>query len=249
VVNGHDIAVDDTNVYVCRADTGVGSLVKVPKTGGALTLLANGVAQYGVGRVTTQGGFAYYVTGFNALYRVFTGGGTPTIFAAGPYGSNVTDLAVDDGEIFFLNDGTYNANFTMKLPGTGYVGRAPISGSTTLGHTALKRGLDYPQYRIAIDDTYVFFIDDTTLYRTSRRGGPTIELSPIAPASGLIVDLLSDGQNVYFADVHGVYRLPVGGGSVETLTYGWSGVRTIAVNATDLYFTDNTSGAVLKRPK
>jgi hypothetical protein len=248
-VNAHDIAVDGVNVYVCLQDSAAGHLVRVPKAGGSRTPMATGVANFGIGRVTSDGTFAYYVTGFNALYRVFTAGGTPTIVAAGPFGSNVADLAVDDGEIFFLNDGIFNSTFTAKLPGTAYVGRANVSGSSSLGHTALKRGLDSPQFRIALDDAYVFFIDDNSVYRKPRAGGDTIELAPIAPATGTIVDLLSDGQNVYFASIGGVFRVPVGGGSVETLTSGWAGLRAIAVNATDLYFTDNTTGAVLKRPK
>jgi len=53
----------------------------------------------------------------------------------------------------------------------------------------------------------------------------------------------------YFADLHAVYRLPVTGGTVETLSYGWGGLRALAVNDTDVYFTDFVGGVVLKVPK
>jgi hypothetical protein len=43
--------------------------------------------------------------------------------------------------------------------------------------------------------------------------------------------------------------LPVTGGSVETLSYGWGSLRSIAVDASNVYFTDYGGGAVLKRPK
>jgi hypothetical protein len=247
--NPHDLTVDDENVYFClHYDASPGRIAKVPKAGGLRQLLAQGNFNYGVGRVTSDGTFVYYVTSFNAVYRVFAAGGTPTILAAGPYNSNVVDLAEDGGEIFWVNDGIWNSNYTAKLPDTAYVARGFVSGSSNLGRVTLKEGLD-PQYRLTVDRTNVYFIDGSFVYKTSRAGGPTVELAPIAPASGTIVDMHTDGQHVYFADLTGVYRVPVGGGSVETLTSGWGSLRSIALSNTDVYFTDFAGGAVLKRPK
>jgi hypothetical protein len=246
----HDLTVDDENVYFCLHDNaGPGRIAKVPKAGGVRQLLAQGNFNYGVGRVTSDGTFVYYVTAFNGVYRVFADGGTPTVLTTGPYNSNVVDLAEDGGEIFFLNDGVWNSNYTAKLPETAFVARGFVSGSPTLGRVILKGGIDAPQYRLTVDRTNVYFIDDNFVYRTSRTGGPTVELAPIAPASGTIVDMHTDGQHIYFASLTGVYRVPLTGGSVETLTSGWGSLRSIALSSTDVYFTDFAGGVVLKRPK
>lgn len=248
-VRAHDIAVTDEYVLWSLLDIAPGRLAKAPKTGGARVPLATGVGNYGVGRVTSDGTFAYYITGFNGIYRVALAGGPSSIIAAGPFGSNAVDVAHFGGELFWANDGLWNANFTAKLPHTAYTAKAHVAGSTTLSGFTLEAPLDYPLHRIAVDANAVYFIDDALLYRVSRSGGEVNELGSIAPASGVIVDLETDGQNLYFADLTAVYRMPVTGGDVVTMTSGWAGLRSLAVNANSLYFTDFAGGAVLRMPK
>jgi hypothetical protein len=65
--------------------------------------------------------------------------------------------------------------------------------------------------------------------------------------------LATDGKNVYFASVYrgAVMQVPVGGGSVTTLASGQVEPMGVAVDSTDVYFTDegvNASGAVVKVP-
>jgi hypothetical protein len=244
-----DIAVDDTNVYWCLADQPSGHVVMAPKAGGMRQQLAAGDAFMGVGRVTSDGTYAYYVGSFNVVYRVAVAGGGPAYVAAGPDNSTVNDVALYDGELFWANDGIYNSTFSAKLPGTGYVGRAPVTGSSNLGRSTLKTGLNSPVWRTAVDSAHVFAIDGGFVYRGDREGGGMTAIAPTTPASGQIYDMLSDGEYVYFIDRHAVYRLPVTGGTVETLSPGWTSLRSIAMNATDLYFTDFGGGVIMRRPK
>jgi hypothetical protein len=66
---------------------------------------------------------------------------------------------------------------------------------------------------------------------------PTIHVSPI-------VDLVSDGSHLYFADAHNVYRVAVSGGTPDLVSWGWSGIQQLAVNANAVYFTDGVAGVV-----
>jgi hypothetical protein len=223
----------------------------VAKSGGSGQLLDTGDSSFGIGRVISDGAFAYYLSLYNVIYRISTTGtGTTSFVAAGPYGSTVSDLFVSGNELFWTNDGTYSDNtYTTKVPGSAYVASTPVTGSTTLGHHAMPAGLSSPLQRITADASNVYFIDGTNVYRQSRNGGSPVVLAPIAPASGTIVDLHADGAYLYFADLHAVYRLPTAGGSVETLSAGWSSLRSLAVDAESVYFTDYGGNQVLKRPK
>jgi hypothetical protein len=245
----HDLAVDDQNVYYGLLDNNSGGhLGAVPKSGGTGTIIATGIASP-VSQLAADAGFVYYLTGYNSVYRVFGGGGTSAVVAAGRYGNAATDLVVAGSEVFWVNAGAYDSTFSHLLPGTGYIGSTPVSGRPDLGHHALASGLTAPQM-IAVDANAVYFVDGTSVYRHPRSGGSTEVLGPIAPAaSGKIVHLVSDGNHLYFADQKAVYRMPVSGGQTETLTGGWGNILALAVDATSVYFTDNSGGMVLKRPK
>lgn len=249
-----DIAVDADNVYFILDDTaqnyqpGPEHLVYAPKTGGAAQPLVTGIGNGGTGRVTSDGTFVYYVTGYNSVYRLGKNAGYPAVVSAGTYGSVVVDLAVDGTDAYWVNEGTYNSTYTAFLPNTAYVGAAPVSGRADLGHHGLDTGMNGLQ-RVAVDATNVYFVDRTSVYRHSRAGGPNVVLGAIPTANATIVDMLADGGYVYFADAKGVYRIPAAGGSLETLTYGWTQIQSIITDATSVYFTDSTVGAVMKQTK
>jgi hypothetical protein len=248
VVDAYDIAVDAENVYVALNDIPAGHVVSALKTGGTAQPLVTGVGAGGTGRVTSDGEFVYYVTGYNSIYRVDKNAGFPAVIAAGPYNSVVTDVAVDGTDAYWLNNGIFNSTYTAMLPDTAYVGAAPVSGRADLGHHGLSTSMNNLQ-RIAVDRTNVYFIDGTSVYRHPRAGGPTVVLGAIAPASGTIGDLLADGAYVYFADKTGVYRMPITGGSTETLTYGWGHILSLVTDSSSVYFTDSVAGAVMKHDK
>ena len=245
-----DIAVDADRVFWCLADS-AGHLISDSKAGGNRQVLVTSYANSGVGRVTSDGIFAYVVTSYSGVVRVPVGGGDPAYISAGTYGSTVTDLGLFNGEVYWTNNGIWSdSTYTTKLPDTAYVAKAHVSGTPNLGRTTLTTPLSDPPYRVAVNATNVYYIDGKNVYRTSRAGGAAVQtLAPIAPASGTIVDMELDGNFVYFADLHGVYRLPLAGGSVTALSTGWGGLRSLAVNATSVYFTDYAGGAILRLPK
>ena len=61
--------------------------------------------------------------------------------------------------------------------------------------------------------------------------------------------MASDGTNLYWADSHAVYRIPVSGGTYSTLSTGWSAIRALALDATNVYWTDSTLGIIAKFAK
>jgi hypothetical protein len=69
------------------------------------------------------------------------------------------------------------------------------------------------------------------------------------PAGGTIVDMISDGTNLYFTDGRLVYRAPVGGGAPEVISWGWQGIQSLTVDANHLYFCDTTGGFVVQATK
>jgi hypothetical protein len=161
-------------------------------------------------------------------------------------------LAFFAGQLYWANSGIWNAAYTLKEPGTAGIARVSVSG--TPQPSALVTQLDYPQFSIAVDDAHVFWSDQRAIYRTGLLGGsyvtvasltdppvsavlPTIHVSPI-------VDLVSDGSNLYLADAQKVYRVPVSGGTPEVVSWGWSGIQQLAVNANAVYFTDGVAGVV-----
>ena len=168
----------------------------------------------------------------------------------GPNGeTDVSDFLKDYKDNIDKLKDRFNDDYSAKLPGTGYIGEAAASGSADVGHDAVFPGLDSPVYRIATDSTNVYFIAGTTLYRRGLLGGGVTPIGTTPPASGIIQDLISDGTSLYFADNTGVYRIPVGGGATETLATGFSALRTLAADATFVYFTDQLGTSIMKLSK
>jgi hypothetical protein len=242
----HDIAVDANNVYFCLADTNAGHLAYVPKAGGARVALADGIVN-ALGRVYSDGKYAYYTTAYNSVYRVPVTGGDSALVAAGPYHSGVQDMVVDRGTVFLANLGVFNSDNSLKL-NTGYAAETPVTGQEDLGHHTLQAGLTFVQ-RITTDQTAVYFVDGTTLWRANRAGGAAVQLGPVPAAANGIRDMLSDGTNVYIAADAGIYRMSVNGGELQTVTSGWTAIRSLADDGANIYFTEYSAGVLMKQPK
>lgn len=245
-----DIAVARGMVFWCTLDA-TGHVVKAPATGGARESLATGVAS-GVGRVKSDGENVYYLTNFNLVMTVPVAGGTPVALSLGPTRSNIVDLALSEGQLYWANSGVWNTSYTLKEPATAGIARVSVSG--TPSPSALVTQLDFPQFEIAVDDAHVFWSDQKSIYRTGLLGGAFTVVASLtdAPVSAVlptlfaspIVDLVSDGCHVYFADAHNVYRVPISGGTPRVVSWGWSGIQQLAVNESAVYFTDGVAGVV-----
>lgn len=72
--------------------------------------------------------------------------------------------------------------------------------------------------------------------RAPHRGGATILAN--SPAAVGLRDLVTDGSALFWADAGGVRRLPIGGGSVTTLSFASSSVQRIGLDASYLYYAE-----------
>lgn len=71
-------------------------------------------------------------------------------------------------------------------------------------------------------------------------------LSTLAPSNGTVWSLVSDGVDVYFTDSDGVKGVPLGGGSVQTLT---SQKGTLGLAGSNVLLADGTGGNIFSIPK
>lgn len=255
----HDIALAGDRIFWCLDDSAAGHLVTDLKTGGATSTLATGIGT-SVARVTSDGVFAYYITGGSGIFRVPVAGGDMSIIASGPYSSSSTDLILLDDEAFWTNDGKYDMTAQSPIPiaDTGFIAKTHIVGTPNLNRTTLISPLNNPSIlvpesyatqRIASDGKYLYYTDAVRVYRANRDGSNVRQLGDVSPASGRINDFeVSDGY-AYFLDAHGLYRVPLAGGSTESLSTGWTLLLSLAINSTHIYFTDAGSGKVLRLAK
>jgi hypothetical protein len=232
-----DITLAAGKVFWCQQDTAAGHVTSAAVTGGDRVQLASGVAP-GPARVTSDGTFLYYVTAFNILMKLPVLGGTPTIISNQEANSNVQFLRLYQGKLYYTNDGVWNAGFTAKIPGTAAIRSVNVSGTAVVSN--LVPALDFPQYQIAVDGAHVFWNDDEFIYSTGMLGGLPKQVTKVPSTfpSFPVFDMLSDGIYLYFIDSHSVYRVPVNGGQVETISFGWEALKHLAMDATHLFFTD-----------
>ncbi len=109
----------------------------------------------------------------------------------------------------------------------------------------LAEGLDAPT-GIAVDATNVYFTEDILhqVGKVSIRGGA---VTTLASDQDLATGIAVDARNVYWTNEVGggsVLSLPLGGGTPETLVSGRSGPSCVAVEGTNVYFSDTSVNAV-----
>jgi hypothetical protein len=169
--------------------------------------------------------------------------------AQGPYNTNLVDLLLRGDQLYWTNDGKWNNDYTAKDPKSAAVYKVHVSG--TPASSAVVKGLDFPQFFLFVDDAYVFWNNDKFIYRATLLGENVTELAPLAssPPSSPIVDLVSDGTDLYFATRTTLSRVPVAGGPVTTVSAGWRGLHALAIDADSVFLADLVDGAVVKLEK
>jgi hypothetical protein len=107
-------------------------------------------------------------------------------------------------------------------------------------------GADGTTGPIALDDTHVYWVDDDRIYRIGKQGGVRTFV-----AYGLAVELIVRDGYVYWISggvPGGVYRVPVGGGTTETLWEGDGDPRDMALDAQYVYWADSYQRNVNRVP-
>jgi hypothetical protein len=162
--------------------------------------------------------------------RVPKAGGGVTTLAADqtlPYG-----IAVDATNVYYATNNTSS--------GVAQVKKVPLAGSST--PTVLSGQF---AYGLALSGT-TLFVGSVDIAAIPTAGG-----SPTLLVTGQNYPLLAaDASNVYWVTTGGVVAsVPITGGKMTTLASSQSPATSgIAVDASNVYFTDSSAGTVLSVP-
>lgn len=100
---------------------------------------------------------------------------------------------------------------------------------------------------IAADDTNVYFASDSTVVRMNAMGGAPEVVAP--DQKGVLELAVADGYLYWtVSDPGAIRRVSVTGTGFDTLISGQSGIRSLAVDSTHVYFTRD-SGEICRIPR
>jgi hypothetical protein len=227
---GARLAVDATNVYW----TTVNAVMQAPIAGGGATTLASGQPPQAIAVDATN---VYFTSSLinAALISVPIGGGTPRTVSP-TFGGN--SIAVRAGYVYgTLGNGG----------GAPTVGKLLTSGGTPVPLGSSPGALN----GLAVDAANVYWGTASSMMKAPIAGGGTATTVVSGNGSPVAVD----ANNLYYG-FHGlggsntygpVLQLPLAGGTPTTLATGLHMVDGIAVDAANVYWTDN-NGDVLRVP-
>lgn len=177
-----DVAVDGDYVYWID-DQPIAVVMRVPIAGGAAELVSSSPVGR-AGSMAIAGGRVFWVAMPDRILWAPLTGGTATTLVSGL--AFVTDLVADPTHVYFNEQ---DAGRVSRVPLTGGVPQPLMSA----GGGSLST--------LAVDDDYIFAIDQTTLSRAPKAGGTQVALS-----NGVLNDVFkagsvtSDGQSVFWAE-------------------------------------------------
>jgi hypothetical protein len=280
-----DVAVDADHVY-WLADYGV--VKRRAKAGGSVEVLADG--QDGPYAIAVDDAFVYwanfpYLLDFNdrpgSVVKIPKEGGTPVVLVVDQ--DQPCAIGIDATTVYYVACSTTKADFDLKkVPKDG--GEATVlfsgafQGDLAVGETSVavpvEPGVGLVDKAtgavttIAVDHGTVsavafgpggvYFSGFDVGAVPSGASASTVLLhqgADIAPGG-----IRADGEHLYYLDVSGVERIPVGGGSVQTVLAGkeenfmdYLTAYGLAIDDTTVYVAANDAvdnvGYVLQRPK
>ncbi|HEY3500619.1 MAG TPA: hypothetical protein VGK73_38260 [Polyangiaceae bacterium] len=242
----HDIAASTGRVFWAAIGQAAGHLFQAASDGSDRHEIATGVLT-GIFSLNADANNIYYSTNLNALVARPIAGGPLLSLSEGPFDSAIVDVALHDGQLYWTNYGV--AMFEPVQPETALVKRASVDGATA---APLVTRLDFPLFAVAVDESSVYFSDESAVYRTSHDGGafsPIVSLPPRPLGESALVDMVTDGEHLFYTDGQALLRVPVAGGTPEVLTEGWDRIQRLVFDDENLYFTDSQRGAVVKIAK
>lgn len=221
------IALDADDVYFTTQDhvfnKSDGSGVRrVPKTGGATTLLIGN--HYGPRSLSLTPTDVVFTTdgGVGAVRTIPKAGGAATSLATDT--SRTSAVVVDATTAYFARDDD------------GVVSAVPLVGGAV---TTLASGQAKP-VALALDDKYVYWVNagtpstsDGSVMRVAKAGG-----NPETLATGLYepAALAVDASGVYVASALEVDRIPLSGGAPKPLAVAQDGPIALALDQTSIYY-------------
>ena len=216
------------------ADLFKGTLQRVPKAGGAATLLAQGVDR--LNDLTLAAGTLYFTVGFpqRGLYSEPATGPSPVPYG-GAVGAGLRSTLVDSGVAYYTGESAETVSATPL---------SDVSKATLLSTT--------PDARLhASDATYLYLtqqVAEKTQYARLKKSGGTPE--PLATGPAQLQFKYRDGDNLYFvgassATEEQLLGIPLGGGTFKVLaTFELNQVNSVTASATHLYVGTDFNGIV-----
>jgi hypothetical protein len=200
---------------------GKGSVMRVPEAGGIVEFLyAGSIAPYGVAVLPPD----YYFTDFDHghLYRAPLAGGPPVLLLSGP----MAVVYADDTRVY--------------LPADPQLLAWPAGGTPAV----LADNLSAMGLALDATDVYAASWGNGVITRTPKGGGPTSTVVTAAAPFQVAVD----DTHVYWTSPteNTVSRAAKAGGAAETLASGQGTPHFVTVNSHAVYWTNQSSGEVMK---
>ena len=217
---------------VCCTIRANGIVKKIPIAGGPVTILAS--ARDWPGDIAADASHVYWVEGgaygeiegYGGIVKTpLTGGDVSAISDPGP--GVLPPFAADDTNVYFANKWS-----VKKVPLAG----GPVQQLAVAGFYIEE---------IATDGSYVYWIEgpSSLVRRVSVNGGPVAVVG--FGGSGPPGPLAVDGAYAYWVDhFDKIVKAPKGGGPVITLASGLPFLSALVTDGTNLFFSEQDSGAV-----
>lgn len=188
----HDIATDGVDVYWIE-DGPYARVAKVAKDGGTVEDLSNTLVGPS-GPMMVLNGYVYWMAHYDTIARVPVGGGVTETIASGlPL---LSDFTTDGTDIYFTEQDTGKIR-KISIGGGALTDLVTLTGAT---------------WRVlAVDDTDLFWIDQTELGMIPKTGGTsTVIRDGLVSEASVPNSIIVDGANLYWTEVGSgtVYMMP-----------------------------------------
>lgn len=273
-MNPWGIAVDDTNVYFTDAFGINGKVSRVPKAGGPLTVLANGLELPGWLAVDATD---VYVITYDHLTKVPIAGGVFT--NVGPGGGSYARVVVDADNVYWTDGTPFGAVRRMAKAGGGithvddgdtyglvlhggtlywssFHGDAIMSAPAAGGPVSVfAAGQEAPRMGLITDGTDLYWMNEGTFPMQLWRGpldgsSPPAQIGSPPSDAAWQATLAIDASYLYYPVPYCIIaRVPLAGGPTETFTVdpALGCPRFMVGDADNLYYTSDAG--ITRYPK